>query len=122
MTPAERDLWLTKIILGRLGEAWTWWSPRNKVAAKATRKDGKRRCANCLKYFDKSDTQVDHIVASGPIPKTLDALFNTGYLERRFCWEAGLQVLCKPCHKVKTKVDIRAMRPMKTVKKRKKLK
>ncbi len=90
------------------------WSQsfRSKALTKATyygfkpKKDGitpsKRKiilgyfCNHCGKCFDRKDVQVDHII---PIRfgKTL-----TERLNLLWCKIEGLQVLCKPCHQIKT--------------------
>jgi 5-methylcytosine-specific restriction endonuclease McrA len=58
------------------------------------------KCAACDVDFPAKDVQVDHIkpivsVAAGF--KTWDDFIN-----KLFCEAKNLQVLCKPCHKVKT--------------------
>lgn len=57
------------------------------------------QCNHCNEWFKDSDTQVDHIVPAGSL-LSYDHL--PGFVERLFCEPDGLQVLCKPCHQVKT--------------------
>jgi 5-methylcytosine-specific restriction endonuclease McrA len=56
-------------------------------------------CANCKKAFPEKQIQVDHIKPIG----TCDTWDE--FVERLFCEVDNLQVLCKPCHKKKTKID-----------------
>lgn len=58
------------------------------------------KCASCSCEFIASDVQVDHI---NPVvdPKVGFTTWDE-YINRMFCEVDGYQVLCKPCHKVKT--------------------
>jgi 5-methylcytosine-specific restriction endonuclease McrA len=58
------------------------------------------RCASCNNEFIATDIQVDHI---HPVvnPKTGFTTWDD-YIDRMFCEVDGYQVLCKPCHKIKT--------------------
>jgi 5-methylcytosine-specific restriction endonuclease McrA len=64
---------------------------------------GLYRCAECSTHTRRKDIHVDHIIAIGRFT-TFDL-----YIERLFCDTSGLRVLCKTCHKVKTKTDIKEM-------------
>ena len=88
-----------------LRSAFTRYPVRYQVLKKAGRPvTGKRhkteyQCASCNEYFKQADVQVDHIVPAGSL-KTYQDL--PAFVERMYCEADGLQVLCKPCHKVKT--------------------
>ena len=56
-------------------------------------------CAICGEAFPSTGVQVDHIV---PIGRNLS--WNE-FIEALFCEKENLQVLCKPCHKIKTKEE-----------------
>jgi 5-methylcytosine-specific restriction endonuclease McrA len=58
------------------------------------------RCAACKADFPAKDVQVDH---KKPVVDVKQGFvdWNT-YVERMFVEDAGLQVLCKPCHKKKS--------------------
>lgn len=60
-------------------------------------------CAGCDQEFTSTNIEVDHIV---PVvdPKKGFKDWNT-YIKRLFCEKQNLQVLCKPCHKQKTKEE-----------------
>ncbi len=57
------------------------------------------RCAHCAGEFPQSLVQVDHINPVVDVDgfTTWDEVINN-----LFCEEEDLQVLCKPCHKIKT--------------------
>lgn len=62
-------------------------------------------CFICQGGFKRDEVQVDHIIACGSYLKDAD--------ESRFrlrLLEGELSVLCKPCHKVKSKEDNRKTR------------
>ena len=79
-----------------------------KNAAKRTlkKKKGNQRyeylCAECAGYFKGNEVDCDHIVQAGSLT-TYEHL--PGFVARLFCEADGLQILCKPCHKRKTKED-----------------
>lgn len=85
------------------------WPPKWEVLKEAFSKEGinpktKRKaklylCAACGEENSSKDVQVDHIEAIGPCD-TWDE-----FIERLFCEKDNLQVLCKPCHKEKTKKE-----------------
>lgn len=60
-------------------------------------------CAICGDDFPASQVQVDHIV---PVvdPEKGFKDWNT-FIRRLFCEASNLQVVCKPCHKKKTKKE-----------------
>lgn len=58
--------------------------------------DGYPKCEKCKQRVPK--IKVDHIVAIGDIE-------DLGFLARLFVDSSGLQGLCDPCHKPKTKKD-----------------
>lgn len=57
------------------------------------------KCAICTNEYPASEIQVDHI-----LPVITSAGFTTwdDYIERMFCDKENLQVVCIPCHKIKT--------------------
>ena len=84
----------------------TWGRSKQRQAALKTAKVayGQYKCANCSGIFRRKNIQVDHIIAVG---KFID--FNQ-YIERLFCDAKGLRVLCRECHKEKTKQDRKKMK------------
>ena len=84
-----------------------WWLPKSE-AKKISRREytGKNKrqkweypCAHCKKWFMDKETEVDHIIGAGSLRCAEDL---AGFVERLFCEIDGFQVLCKPCHLVKT--------------------
>lgn len=57
------------------------------------------QCASCLNWFQDKDVEVDHIVSAGSLKTYADI---PGFVERLFCEEDNLQLLCKGCHREKT--------------------
>lgn len=71
-----------------------------KVNAKTGKMAMHYKCAACKKQFVAVDVQVDHI---SPVvdPKKGFVSWDV-FIERMFVEIEKLQVLCKPCHKIKT--------------------
>jgi len=57
------------------------------------------QCSGCKKWFMGKEIQVDHITPAGSL-KDYDDL--AGFAERLFCEAEDMQVMCKPCHQIKT--------------------
>jgi 5-methylcytosine-specific restriction endonuclease McrA len=79
----------------------TWGRSRQRQSALYNAKIayGQYRCAKCGNIFRRKDIEVDHIDAVGKFKN-----FDT-YIERLFCDSNKLAILCKDCHKKKTKLD-----------------
>lgn len=83
------------------------WPPKYEVLQAArrnvkhtkTRQRYEYKCAECLNYFPQKEVEVDHKVPAGSLKCSEDL---AGFVERVFCSKDELQVLCKPCHKIKT--------------------
>jgi len=59
-------------------------------------------CAECEEWFQDKEVQVDHIVGAGSLNEYSDL---PRFVERLFCEPDNLQILCKPCHLIKTKKE-----------------
>lgn len=71
-------------------------------ASRRKPKGGKRfeyQCKACRKWFPNSQVEVDHIEPAGKLSDYSDL---PGFVERLFCEEDNLQVVCKGCHAIKT--------------------
>ncbi len=89
------------------------WPPKYKalkeafVGRKENKKTGKLamhyKCAKCKKHFVAVDVQVDHI--HPVVDPKVGFIGWDSFIDRIFCEIENLQVLCKPCHKVKTEEE-----------------
>ena len=57
-------------------------------------------CAKCGLRFSRKQVQVDHIQPVVPVDREVKDW--NEYISRLFCNPDNLQVLCKPCHQIKT--------------------
>lgn len=76
-----------------------------KQAGRRRSLDGKRTeylCNHCGNTFRDKDIQVDHIKPAGSLKSYEDL---PAFVENLFCEIDGLQLLCKPCHQVKTNAE-----------------
>lgn len=60
------------------------------------------RCNSCGECFMQKDVQVDHITPAGSLNCFSDL---PQFVENLYCSSDNLQVLCKECHKAKTKKE-----------------
>lgn len=89
------------------------WPPKyNKLNAAKTEKKinpkTKRlaqhyQCASCLEEFVSSEVEVDHIIPV--VDPKVGFISWDDYIAKLYCDEDNLQVLCKVCHKRKTKEE-----------------
>lgn len=66
------------------------------------------RCKACDELFKKSEVDVDHIKPAGAYPRYPDDYENGYFLKwfkQLYTKHSNLQVLCKPCHKEKSKKE-----------------
>lgn len=93
--------WNLKVFLTNWLRRGSYVTPmRNEAMKQARIGRGIYRCANCEGEFKRGDIQVDHI---HPVidPKVGFLNWDT-YIERLYCEARLLQILCKPCHRIKT--------------------
>jgi len=106
MEEVKRNAWLK----WNLRKVSIRWPARSQVlkAAKSTVQEGffkngnpkmraKYLCSGCKSKFGSKEVQVDHI---DPVGECAD--WNV-YIDRLFCAKENLQILCKTCHKEKTR-------------------
>lgn len=93
-------------IRGGLRSLTMRWGPKYDVLKEAFRGRSindatgrmcmKYECAKCEEVFPAKEVQVDHIEPIGVFTNWTDCI------NRMFCEADNLQVLCKPCHVIKT--------------------
>jgi 5-methylcytosine-specific restriction endonuclease McrA len=74
-----------------------------KINPKTKRLAQHFKCAICKEEFPQKDVQVDHIEPVVDPTKGFKD-WNT-FIRRLFCAKKNLQVVCKPCHAIKTKAE-----------------
>lgn len=62
-------------------------------------------CQDCHNAFKRTEVQIDHIEPVIPVNKKTEDLDWNTIIDRMFCGSENLQVLCKPCHKNKSKEE-----------------
>lgn len=60
------------------------------------------RCAICLQIFGRKEIQVDH---KSPVTPITGWVSFDDFIDRLYCEEQDLQVLCKPHHKIKSQAE-----------------
>ena len=114
---ADRQAFIRRYLLRQLRLMWKWYPERKAAKYAAAECYGRLTCAQCgenrpFTEANKKKFDVDHIEATGPAPWSKnDALGDwSRYLLRKFCGRANLRLLCKKCHKGKTRQDMKEMR------------
>ena len=93
-------------VRSELRRGFRYWKPMMQCKQDAKRKNegsNKRakwqyQCNECKDWFLDKETQIDHITPVGSLKCAEDL---AGFLER-LTPEDGFQLLCKPCHQIKT--------------------
>ena len=94
------DYKLKAFIIATLRRA-SYRHPGRTEAFKAARIERNQyKCAHCSGIFTRKEIQIDHILPV--VDPAVGFVGFDSYIERMFCGATGLQVLCKPCHTVKT--------------------
>lgn len=107
-TMTESAFW--SFIRSALRQKSRWWKPitecklQAKRAYKGTNKRQKfeYQCKACKGWFPEKQINVDHIKPAGSLNCAQDL---PGFVERLFCEQDNLQVLCEKCHDTKTKLE-----------------
>jgi 5-methylcytosine-specific restriction endonuclease McrA len=110
-TMSESAFW--SFIRSALRQKSRFWAPitQAKLLAKRPytgqnkRQKFEYQCNECKLYFPEKLINVDHLVPAGSLNNPQDL---PGFVERLFCEVDKLQVLCEPCHNVKTQLEKQA--------------
>ena len=109
ITPKERGL-----LKGAIRRVFSRSELRRKVvdAAIIDHHDPERprvslwvRCAVCTMPCAKYQAQVDHMDPIIPAHSSLEHMLWGEVVDRTWCPESNLQVICPTCHKAKTKAE-----------------
>lgn len=60
------------------------------------------KCNSCQENFPQKEVEVNHVIPVVPV-SGFDSW--DGVIQRLFCEQEHLEVLCKPCHKTLTKLE-----------------
>lgn len=87
-----------------LRRASVYWYALKEAMDSAKVSRGIWKCAHCNEHFKKHEVQRDHIqpVVSVNADKVNDM---NSYVETLFCDPSNIQILCKPCHALKTSIE-----------------
>lgn len=104
-TMTESAFW--SFIRSALRQKSRWWKPITecKLKAKRTYKGPNKRqkfeyqCKSCNNWFPEKQINVDHIIPAGSLNCAEDL---AGFVDRLFCEQENLQILCTQCHNIKT--------------------
>jgi 5-methylcytosine-specific restriction endonuclease McrA len=107
-TMTESAFW--SFIRSALRQKSRWWKPITECKMKARRPykgPNKRQkfeylCNSCKTWFPEKQINVDHIIGAGSLNCGQDL---PGFVDRLFCEQDNLQVLCTKCHDHKTKLE-----------------
>jgi 5-methylcytosine-specific restriction endonuclease McrA len=103
---------LKTAIRSALRRVWSWSDERKAALAAARVARGKYKCVECKELFGPKAVDVDHIVSATP-DEGINKPSDFGQLIARMLYARDdesftpitvgqLQVMCKPCHKLKT--------------------
>ena len=106
MSEVQFFQWIRQV----LRKASIYWKPISQVRKEAQvpykgpnkRQKFEYECNSCHKWFPDKKINVDHIVGAGSLNCSNDL---PGFVDRLFCEQDNLQVLCETCHDAKTKLE-----------------
>ena len=107
-TMTDSAFW--SFIRSALRQKSRWWKPITECKMKARRaykgplkrQKFEYQCNSCKDWFPEKKINVDHIIGAGSLNCSADL---PGFVERLFCEQDNLQVLCTECHDKKTKLE-----------------
>ena len=104
------DAMFWSFIRSALRQKSRWWKPitQCRMASRRAYKGPNKRqkfeyqCNQCKSWFPDKEVAVDHKIPAGSLNNGDDL---KGFVDRLFCEQEHLQVLCNGCHDVKTKLE-----------------
>ena len=109
--PFVRDEWIEKYMKRALNQMWQWWPLRKEFKNARFKDSGLGQCDDCKNWFEREDTEVDHINPAVPVDQILTSWDEK--INRKLCETSNMSLLCKPCHKRKSKNENAARRSFK---------
>lgn len=103
MSNSEYDKKLKRFLVPVLRRATYRWKDRAEAFKAAKVEYGKYKCASCSDIFGPKEMAIDHI---DPVVSIGEGFTDWEiYIKRMFPEKEGFQVLCNPCHDVKTLME-----------------
>lgn len=96
---SNKNTKLRTFLIHKLRRISYMWEARKNAQTKARVERGRYKCAHCQGIFGNKEIALDHVV---PVVGSEGFIDWNNYIERLFCDEDGFQVLCHPCHTIKT--------------------
>lgn len=104
-TMSEAAFW--SFIRSALRQKSRWWKPisvcklnaRRDYKGPSKRQKYEYQCKQCKTWTTEKNINVDHIIPAGSLNTSQDLPL---FVERLFCEQDNLQVLCTTCHDKKT--------------------
>jgi 5-methylcytosine-specific restriction endonuclease McrA len=104
-TMSEAAFW--SFIRSALRQKSRWWKPisvcklnaRRDYKGPSKRQKYEYQCNKCKTWTTEKNINVDHIIPAGSLNTSQDLPL---FVERLFCEQDNLQVLCMTCHDKKT--------------------
>jgi 5-methylcytosine-specific restriction endonuclease McrA len=101
MTEYEKKL--KRFLIPVLRRATYRWKDREEAKKAARVERGLYKCAGCSELFGPNDVVIDHI---DPVVSIEEGFIDwNAYVTRMFPEQDGFQILCNPCHDLKTSLE-----------------